>query len=266
MRFYDTSVILFPRDGTRVQWRVEPESTDLSTIEVEVQRSGAPSGPWDLLQTVDPESVFSFVDKTVPWRPKNWEIYYRLVGKLRSTGAVVYAGLPFGMQGELPLDALEIIRQHRLLLEGVNGHPSFSGVPCTVYKKRTFGARCRECTDAVTKQVVIAQCRACGGSGFANGGYFDPIDVAVSWTPHPRFTQISPMMKLEDNETMAFMVNYPIMSSEDVIVEPNERHWRVVNMTPTERKRVVVHQNLRLAQVDHNDVIYETLRHSSHRS
>ena len=261
MRFYDTRALLLPRDGVHVQWQVEPEKTDLDLIELQLQRSESPHGPFIELQVLDPTRIFSWTDRTAPWRPKNFELYYRLAGVEKSTGDVVTTCPAFGFQGRLPLDAVEIIRQHNILLRGVNGHVSLTGIECTVYKRRTFGARCQHCTDENTGQRVISQCRVCGGTGFGDSGYYDPIVVYMSFQPHPRHVQIMNLGKIEDNETVAFMTNFPIMYPGDMVVEPSERHWRVVNIEVTERKRVVVHQLLRLRQLDHNDVEYEVLRH-----
>lgn len=261
MRFFNTRALLFPRDGVHVQWGVEPEATDLNTVEVELLRSESPSGPWTKLQVFDPVVTFGFTDKTVPWRPKNYEVYYLLRGVDKGSGDVLTDDLPFGFQGQLPLDAVEIIRQHQILLLGVNGHKPLTGIETTVYKKRTFGARCLECTDGPTGRVVISQCKICGGTGYSDSGYYAPIRVAMNFQPSPKTYQISNLGKLEDNETVAFMVNFPIMYPGDMIVEPNEAHWRVVNIDVTERNRVIVHQLLRLRQLDHNDVEYQVLRH-----
>lgn len=260
MRFYDTRALLLPREGVRLQWGIEPEDTDLTTIEIDVQRSESPSGPFKSLQTIDPLAVFSWTDRTAPWKPKNMELYYRLVGRLRSTGEVVWDCYPFGFQGRLPLDALEMIRQHNILLRGVNGHDPLTGIPTTVYKRRNFGARCRQCTDSVTGRVTISGCRVCGGTGF-NGGYYSPIVVYMNFQPHARYLRVSTLGKEEDNETTAFLTNFPILYPGDMVVEPSEKHWRVTQIDVTERKRVVVHQLVRLRQLDHGDVEYETHRH-----
>ncbi len=261
MRFYDPKSLLLPREGIHVQWCVEPEGTDLDTIEVELYRSESPSGPWEKLQVFDPFATFSFTDRTAPWKPKGFDIYYRLVGALKTTGEAVTNCHPFGFQGRLPLDAIEIIRQHNILLKGVNNHEPLTGISTTVYKKRTFGPRCTHCVDAKTGRRAIAQCDACGGTGFSDRGYYNPIRVAMNLQPHPTSIQITNLGKVEDNETVAFMTNFPIMYPGDMVVEPDEKHWRVVNVDVTERKRVVVHQSLRLRQLDHNDVEYEMLRH-----
>lgn len=261
MRFFDTRALLLPREGVHVQWGLEPESTDLASVEVELLRSESPSGPWTKLQVFDPFETFAFTDRTAPWRSKNFELYFRLQGVDKGSGQPVCDCLPFGFQGQLPLDAVEIIRQHNILLKGVNGHPPQTGISTTVYKKRTFGRRCSECVDAATGRKVISQCRVCNGTGFADFGYYDPIRVPMNFQPSPRLIQLSTLGKVEDKETTAFMTNFPIMYVGDMVVEPNEAHWRVVQIDVTERKRVVVHQLLRLRQLDHNDVEYEVLRH-----
>jgi hypothetical protein len=261
VRFFDTKSLLLPRDGVHVQWGVEPESTDLNTIELELLRSESPSGPFTKLQVFDPWTTFSFTDRTAPWRSKNIEIYYRLQGVDKSSGDVITNCLPFGFQGNLPLDAVEIIRQHNILLKGVNGHVPETGIDTTVYKKRTFGRRCLVCTDGPTERVVISNCKGCGGTGFSDSGYYAAMRVPMNFQPSPKAIQITNLGKLEDNECVAFMVNFPIMYPGDLVVEPNEAHWRVVHSDVTERKRVVVHQLLRLRQLDHNDIEYEVLRH-----
>lgn len=265
MRFYDTRVLAMPREGLHVQWQLEPEDTDMSSVEVELQRSESPLGPFEVLQAFDPVSVFAFTDKTVPWRPKGWEIYYRLVARDKTSGDVVHESRAFGMQGQLPLDALEIIRQHNIMLRGVNGHGAYNGTLCTVYKRRNFGARCVYCVDAQTGRVTISGCRSCGGTGFSGTGYYAPVDVFIALQPNARNPQITMLGKLEDNETSGYLVNFPVLYGGDLIVEPSESHWRVVAVEPTLRHRVIVRQSLRLRQLDHNDVEYETLRHSSHR-
>lgn len=261
MRFFDQRALLLPREGVHLQWGVEPEAHDLETIEVELGRSESPSGPFTVLQVMDPLAVFAFTDRTVPWRPKNFEIYYQLTGRLRTTGEAVSSCPPFGFQGQLSLDAIEIIRQHNILLYGVNGHDPQTGIRTTVYKRRTFGPRCPECTDQLTQRVTISQCRACGGTGFRGGGYYQPMIVNMNFQPHPKTLQITNLGKIEDNETVAFATNFPIFYPGDMIVEPGEKHWRVIQVEVTERKRVVVHQLLRLRQLDHNDVEYEVFRH-----
>lgn len=261
MRFYEQRALMFPRNGVHVQWRVEPESDDLELIEVELTRSESPAGPFTILQVLDPLKTFAFTDRTAPWRPKGMELYYKLVARLRATGEEVDCGESFGFQGPLPLDAIEIIRQHNLLLYGVNGHEPKTGIRATLYKKRNFGPRCQVCTDQATGRVIISQCRACAGTGFRNGGYYAPMIINMTFQPNPNQVQITNLGKIEDNDTVAFMTNFPVMTPGDLVIEPNESHWRVIQIDVTERKRTIVHQLLKLRQLDHNDIEYEVFRH-----
>jgi hypothetical protein len=264
VRFFDQRIVLFSRSGVNVQWRIEPEDDDIALLELEVQRSESPAGPWKTLTTVSPLTSSVFKDKTVPFRPQNQDISYRLVAKTAATGVVFHEGVPFSLQGALPLDAIEIIRQHRILLEGLNGHESVRGLECTTYQRRHFGPRCRRCTDALSARVVISNCKECSGTGTV-GGYFDPANVFMNINPYPKQVQLANVGKLEPSDTQVFMTNFPIMYPGDIIVEPSEKHWRVVRSEPTERKRTVVHQTLTVTQLKPDDITHETLLHSSHR-
>lgn len=260
MRFFDTRALLFPRNGIHLQWGVEPEGTDLEMVEMEIHRSESPSGPFINLQTLNPLETFAWTDRTAPLRAKRFELYYKLVGTNRSTGVIIHQSQPFGFQGRLPLDALEIIRQHNILLRGVNGHDPTTGIKTTVYKKKTFGVRCQYCTDEATKQIVISQCKMCGGTGLVNG-YYSPIPVYMNFQPTPKMLRVMNLGKIEEHESVAFLTNFPIMYPGDMVVEPDEKHWKVSGVEITERKRTIVHQLVRIRQLDHNDVEYELYKH-----
>ena len=103
MRFFDQRIVLFSRSGVNIQWRIEPEDDDISLMEIDVQRSESPVGPWKTITTVAPLSTASFKDKTVPFRPQNQDISYQLVAKVAATGERFHEGVPFSLQGALPL-------------------------------------------------------------------------------------------------------------------------------------------------------------------
>jgi hypothetical protein len=265
MRFYEQKVVIFSRNGAHVQWLIEPEDTEISLLEIDLERSENHTGPFKTLVTLDPETDFAFTDKTVPFRPQTQEIAYRLVARDKGTGDPVHTGLSFGLAGALPLDAIEIIRQHKLLLEGVNKHRPLAGTNCTLYKKRNFGSRCRECTDSRTRRIVISNCPHCQGTG-KTLGYYDPIDdVWMKIEPHPKEIQLANVGKIEPSDTQIFFTNFPVAYPGDIIVEPDEKHWRVKGINRTERHRTLVHQVLGVTQLKPDDIVHETLLHSSHR-
>jgi len=263
MRFYDQRIVIFSRVGAQIQWEVEAEATVLSNVEVEIQRSEAELGPFKTLRTVDILDTFSFIDKLVPFRAQNQIIHYRLVARDKSTGDLVQQGNTFSLLGQLPLDALEIIRQHRVLLEGLNGHPPLRGIECTIYKKRNFGPPCRSCTDALTGHVVVSNCKECHGTGKVLG-YYNPINAFLNIQPYPVNLQLTNFGKIEPSDSQMFLTNFPVLYSGDVIVEPSEKHWRVVRIDVTERQRTLVHQLASVTQLKPDDIVHETLLHSSH--
>lgn len=265
MLWQDMTVVRYHGDGFHVQWVWDPQSTDPDTVEMEIERSGSPTGPFDLLATFDPRTQFSFFDKTTPWRPANEEFYWRLRAVDKSTGAEVGVSYAFGLNGELPLDALEIIRQQRVLLEGVNGHKPIKGIPglVTVYRRRNFGSRCPECVDSITDQVHVSNCLVCDGTGTLRG-YYNPVDIGMNIMPYSAAVRPFKLQKTEDCDTVGTTVNWPAMYPGDIVVEPNEKHWRVTKIEVKERHRILVTQILYLTQVKPDDIIHSTLRHSSH--
>lgn len=265
MIFIDPAVTQFTHDGHYIQWRWDPQATDPDTVELEIMRSESPDGPFDTVATIDPRDVFSYFDKTSPTSLLNAEIFYRLRAVERGTDREIKVSQAFGTQGKPPLDALEIIRQQRILLEGVNGHQPRVGIPggVTCYRKRNFGRRCPECVDAVTGRVAVSNCRLCIGTGKLDG-YYNPVNVGMNIQPYAVVAKLEGLQRNTDVDTAATMNNYPTMFPGDIIVEPSEKHWRVTRLDTKERHRIVVRQILSLSQIKPDDIINEILRHVSH--
>jgi hypothetical protein len=263
VEFTDVKVLVVPNDGITVQWRIVPQDVDLNTVEVHVERSGGPEGPWSELTVVDPNSVFIYKDVTGPQRADRMGLYFRLLAKDRQTQAVVEASDPFTDTRVIPLYALEIRRQVRIYLEGVNNHRGYVGNACTIYKLRTFGPKCMVCRDASSDRIVISNCRECGGTGQAGDGYFNPVDVFCKVDPEQKELGFGPLMKTDDRHTRVMMLDVPILYPGDVIVERSEKHWRVVNVDPAEdNERNPVIQFPTVVEIDRADVVYSKLRHS----
>lgn len=265
MLWTDTSVVLFNREGHYAQWRWDPQATPPASVEMELLRAEGPDGPFDIVVTFDPRTTFSYFDKTSPRRAQNQELYYRLRAVDRATGDELGRSAAFGLQGDLPLDALEIIRQQRVLLEGVNGHKPIKGIPglVTIYRKRNYGQNCPDCKDTITGQVVVSNCRLCHGSGKIDG-YYNPVNTGMNIMPYAIAVRLMNLQKTEDSDTTGVMNNFPAMYPGDIVVEPNESHWRVTRVETRERHRTLVRQILYLTQLKPDDIVHETLRHSSH--
>jgi hypothetical protein len=95
----------------------------------------------------------------------------------------------------------------------------------------------------------------CFGTTFM-GGYYDQIDVFVDVNPSPNVVQVSNFGKLEVNSTVMFMSNFPLAKPNDLIVEPTNRRWRVVQVNTVTEKRYIVQQYLQVEEVERSDSEY----------
>lgn len=146
------------------------------------------------------------------------------------------------------LIALEIVRRHALLLRRFNGISVFSFIA------KTFGQRCR-CFDFVKQRVTSSRCLDCFNTGFT-GGYFSGIPGYMAFEITSEMKQAAVAWgELEDDQTTAWTVNYPLLSPRDMIVESDSRRrWRVEAIQEIHQKGYVIMQILRLARIDKGDI------------
>jgi len=258
--FFDTQALMMPRQGVRVQWKWDPQGTAPSTVEVVVERSEAPLGPFVEIGVVDPRVTFSFFDEGAPLRKQNGAMYWRVRAVSRQTGATLHTSHAFGFDEPLGQDALLIIEQQNVMLEGVNGHPAIKGRPVTVYKQINVGPKCPACIDQETGRIAISNCRACVGTG-VDGGYYDPVTVGMNLMPYANAVQLLNLQAVGEVDSTAVMNNFPVVDPGDILVERSEKHWRVTRTDPRERNRSLVRQVLFLSQLKPDDVAAELLRH-----
>ena len=60
----------------------------------------------------------------------------------------------------------------------------------------------------------------------------------------------------QPSDTHARTLSFPPISPRDIIVESENRRWRVVNVVTTQRLRAVVHQELQLHEIARSDIEY----------
>lgn len=58
---------------------------------------------------------------------------------------------------------------------------------------------------------------------------------------------------MEENQTAAFMANYPLAKPNDLIVEQTNRRWRVVQVNNAAEKRYIVQQYLQVQEIEKSD-------------
>lgn len=249
--------------SAEVSWTLVATDEPQSTARFTVLRSESPEGPY--VDVSGPmANVKSFVDR-VNLKAKHNTIGWRIrVDDIPSGVSIIYPnGTPeeaFLFHPDFSRDAspgdfqpdyiaLEIVRLNNLLLHRYTGRVL---AYCPI---RTQGSRCPVCYDKKKDRGDSSQCSECFGSTF-QGGYYDPINVLIDINPSPSVIQVANFGKLEDNQTACFMANYPLAKPNDMIVEPTNRRWRVVQVNTVTKNRYIVQQFLQLQEIDRSDAEY----------
>lgn len=147
---------------------------------------------------------------------------------------------------ERDLVAAEIMRLEDKLFR------EFVGRQCLLFPIRTFGPRCI-CYDVTLGRVTRSGHLPCYGTGIL-GGYHAPILCYVQIDPVSVSRTESPLQEQQTRVTSARLISFPPVNPDDILVEAENKRWKVVSMTPTERLRGKVKQELTLHELPKGDV------------
>src|SRR5206468_1320208 len=134
---------------------------------------------------------------------------------------------PVAKEPEADLLALELRRHATLLFR------EFAGRRCWVLPVRTFGARC-ECWNATLQQRRRSGCVLCFDTGFIRA-YLSPIETWIQFDPSSKSEQTTNTGAQQQSNTTARLAYYPPLRPRDLIVEGENRRWRVVQVSQTEQ-------------------------------
>lgn len=231
-------------DFHEISWKVFDTQEDVLDYTFQVLRSESPSGPFEALSPPF-QDRYIFIDKALQVAHR-WRKYFYLV---RVTNKLSSEHQDFGpVTNEPDPDLLaQELRRHMQLL-----FTEFAGRRLWVLVKRTFGQRC-ECWNATLKKQTRAGCRLCFDTGFVRG-YMSPIEVFGQIDPSPKADQQTNVGKMQQSNTTARMGYYPPLKPDDIIIEAENRRWRVVQVSMTEQGRAPVHQELGLHEIPKTDV------------
>jgi hypothetical protein len=231
---------------------VAPGGSDLTNHEIYnyeffVLRSEAALGPYEVIGGPF-RDTYRFRDSRVPALHKWRQFFY----KLRVVDKRDQSSQEFGPTAtkspEPDLIAMEIQRQEDTLFR------EFTGRRCWLFPARTFGPRC-SCYDATLGRLTRDNHLPCFGTGWL-GGYLSPVEVFVQFDPSGKSVTSGPTGELQPSQTMARMSSFPPVSVRDILIESENRRWRVANVQETQRLRAAVHQELALVEVAKSAVEY----------
>ena len=243
-QFYARS---FDLDHLDVFWEVEDFVGDIRQFNFYLSRSESPSGPWELLAGPFKDQYY-FRDISTVMMHKWRSLYY----KLEIEDVVNHEREEFGPTSQLPepdLIALEIMRQEDVLFREHVGRQVW------LFPVRTFGANC-VCFDRVSGRRTKSNCLNCYDTGYL-GGFLSPIGCFVQIDPNANAPSNTPYGEQQVNTTSARLISFPPIKPKDILVEAENKRWRVITVSTTQRLRSVVHQELTLHEIPRGDVEYK---------
>lgn len=246
MDITELKVHSFDLDHLDISWKISPlvarpgdQPHEIFDYDFRVLRAEALAGPYELIGGPFRDTYF-FRDNKVSLL-HNWRNYaYKVLVTHRPTNESQEFGPVMWRMPPPDRIACEIIRQEDLRFRELVGRR------CWLYTLRTFGPICT-CHDPYTKRKE-GRHLPCFGTGWL-GGYYAPVEVWVQIDPAPKGTQ----------STYARMIAYPPVSPGDVLVEFENRRWKVGPgpVTLKERLRAPVLQEFPLSEIAAGDIEYE---------
>jgi hypothetical protein len=231
---------------------VPANGTDLANHEIFnyeffVLRSEAALGPYDVIGGPF-RDLYTFRDSKVPALHKWRQFFYKLQVVDKRTSEKKDFGPTATKSPEPDLIAAEIQRQEDLLFR------EFSGRRCWLFPIRTFGPIC-SCFDKTMGRSTRSNHAPCFGTGWL-GGFLSPVEVFVQIDPNAKQSVQSPNGQLMPSHTTARMSSFPLVNQGDILIESENRRWRVVNVQETQRLRSTVHQEFAVTEVPRSDIEY----------
>lgn len=230
-------------DAYRVSWRLSGTEFAGDT-KVEVLRSPSFTGPFE---TILPPSgdVTDFVDTFIESRlvPFYRIRVYRHGQEPRTYPATGGVTIAPEQDGEIRAVIRERIRSIR------HG----GGRKVLYYPVKATGPRC-SCYDEVSRKSEVRNCRSCFGSSYF-GGFFNPILIhAAIGSPSDQFSE---RFRVSGQVSSAIIPNLPIIRQGDVVIEKENKRWRILGNDPAEYKRNIIRQTIFLAPLSIDDIIFE---------
>ncbi|RLA42229.1 MAG: hypothetical protein DRQ64_00130 [Gammaproteobacteria bacterium] len=235
-------------DRHELSWCVVDTQEDVHDYLFEVLRSQSPEGPFEKLADSFEDRYF-FIDSRAPVSDKFGVVHYILRVTHKSSGDTKDFG-PVARAAPADLTASYIRKAEYTLLTQVIGRQIW------LFPRRRFGSRCPSCWDFTLSQKKRSNCLDCFDTGYLRG-YMNPIELWMQIDPGTKNYQTQSQQKDQQSQVSARTTYYPPISPGDVIVELENRRWRVVTVTTSQRLRAVVKQELTVREIQRTDIEFK---------
>jgi hypothetical protein len=234
-------------DFHEVSWELVLTSEDVLDYTFTVMRSEGAGGPFTPI-SAPIQDQYLFIDNVLVTGDR-WRKYYYVI---RVTHVPSGAQKDFGPASKDPepdLIAIELRRHMQLLFQ------EFAGRRCWILPARTFGQRC-SCWNPTLGARTRSGCVTCYDTGFVRG-YMSPIESWIQIDPSPKTQQHLNVGKTQQVNTTMRLAFYPPVKPNDLVIEGENRRWKVVTVTQTEQGRAPVHQEVQLHEVPPKDIEFK---------
>lgn len=130
------------------------------------------------------------------------------------------------------------------------------GIPCYIFKRKSYGQPCTECFDDTLGVQLESNCSTCYNTRIV-GGYYPAIQQNAFLTEAPDRNTINRFGEFNPGQLMFSITSYPDLAPKDLVVDHLNRRWWIRNVRNTSLYGFVVNQDAALDLVDHNDVVYD---------
>jgi hypothetical protein len=246
IKIKDFKVRSLDLDFNELSWSLQDTAEDVLNYTFQVFRSESPMGPYAAISQPFTDR-YLYIDNAILVGDKWRTYYYRLnisnllTGEIDETNSV-------SKEPEADLVGMEIRRHMQILFR------EHAGRRLWLLPSRQSGQRC-ECWSHRLSQRTRSGCMLCFDTGYIRG-YYTPIELFGQIDPSPKANQVSNVGMQQQTNTTGRFPNYPLLKPEDVIVELENRRWKVVTVSGTEKARAVVHQEAGLHEIPRNDIEY----------
>lgn len=240
----------FDLDHINVFWELadfDSQNDNILAFDFRILASESPSGPFEVI--AGPFKDQYFLKVPCPPNLHKWrKIFYKLrITDTRTSEEKDYG--PTAQLAEPDLIALEIQRQEDILFR------EFAGRLCWIFPVRTFGPKCT-CYDFVTDRRMRSNCLTCYDTGYL-GGYLAPVETFFQADTDPKRSELTSKGEIQNRNSTGRLISFPPVKPKDILVEAENRRWRIVSVSTTERLRAVVHQEILLHEIPPGDVEYK---------
>ena len=235
-----------------LSWIVDVYNQFDAGVTLSIYRSETPGTTNDLSEydliadKVDPYSG-KFIDNTlnnIANFTRTW--FYKIAS---STGELLTSAPVYIKYITTDKQAKEILRRKAIALKR-------SARDFHLLKKRTWGKHCSQSWDETLQRETNPDCQVCYGTGW-EGGYFRSISFKGMTNSSPKYNQIMMFGEWKPSDVMLYTLNYPLLTSRDIVVDDEGKRWIVIQVRYLEKLGYKIEQQVQLALISPDDKIYQ---------